>query len=59
MEHLAWAREEKNMTQEDLASELDVHRSRISKIENRYVEPSEEEARKIAECVGYEVEDLI
>lgn len=59
MQHLAWAREEKDMSQEDLAYILNRHRTYVSDIENGLVEPNEDELILITETLGYEVEDLL
>jgi DNA-binding XRE family transcriptional regulator len=48
----------KRMSQWNLAILLGVHQSRISLLENGYVEPREDERKKIAKALGVRMEEI-
>ena len=59
MQHLAWAREEAELTQTELGELIGRGRSYISDLECGHREATDEEAEQIAEALGYEVADLL
>lgn len=59
MEHLAWAREENDLSQRELSELTDIKRQRISLFECGNAEPTDEELETIADALGYDPDDLL
>lgn len=59
MEHLRKIRREKGLTQEQLAAQVGVKRSLISKYESGNISPSLSQLEKIAAVLGVSVSELL
>lgn len=59
MEHLAWAREERGLSQLELSDMCGISRQRISLFECGYAEPTEDELTCLADVLGYDADDLL
>lgn len=59
MEHLAWAREERGLSQRELSEMSDISRQRISRFECGYEEPTQDELDLMANILEYHAEDLL
>lgn len=59
MKRLAKERSKRNMTQSDLAFELRIHPSQISKIENGRMKPFKPAEKKLESFFGMDIDTLL
>lgn len=57
-ESIAWIRENRGMSQQDLADDLQCSRAYISNIENGIRKPNHTTLKNIAEALAVEMEEL-